>query len=156
MSSTFRNTTLTAVAALALTACNGGRDSEAAAGASAGDTAQMAMADMKSMSGMGSSTMMEQMQSHMRMMDGTGADSLQAMLALHRQMVANMISQFGSEMREMNMKADAEWTASIDSLRQDNIQMPGMSASELRTFMPGHSARVSRIMEMHRAMMAKM
>lgn len=161
MDTSFRITALTVTTALALAACSGGRDSKASAdsAAPAGDTAQMAMSDMKGMTGMngmGSNAMMEQMQSHMRMMSGAGADSMQTMLPMHRQMVANMISQFGNEMREMNMKADAEWTATVDSLRQDNIRMPDMSASELRTFMSGHSARVMRLVEMHRSMMAKM
>lgn len=157
----FRITALTVTIALALAACSGGRDSKASAdsAAPAGDSAQMAMSDMKGMTGMngmGSSTMMAQMQSHMRMMDGAGADSMQTMLPVHRQMVANMISQFGNEMREMNMKADPVWNTTIDSLRQDNIRMPDMTASELRTFMPRHSARVMRLMEMHRSMMTKM
>lgn len=164
MDTSFRITALTVTTALALAACSGGRDSKASAdsAALAGDTAQTAMSDMKDMkgmtgmTGMGSGTMMEQMQSHMRMMDGAGADSMQAMLPMHRQMVANMISQFGTEMREMNMKADPAWQASVDSLRQDNVGMPEMSASELRAFMPGHSARVMRLVEMHRSMMAKM
>lgn len=113
--------------------------------------------EMQGMEGMGGAGgMMEQMQAHMRMMDGASADSMRAVLPMHRQMVANMISQFDREMRQMNMKADAAWQATIDSLRQDNIRMPEMSASELRTFMPEHRARVMRLMDMHRSMMGNM
>lgn len=112
---------------------------------------------MQGMEGMGGSGgMMEEMQAHMRMMDGASADSMRAMLPMHRQMVANMISQFDREMRQMNMKADAAWQATIDSLRQDNIRMPEMSANELRTFMPEHRTRVMRLMDMHRSMMGNM
>lgn len=158
MNTHFRNTALTAAIVLALSACTGVRDGEGAAdsGAPAGETVQPTMKGMPGMTSMGAGTMIEQMQSHMRMMDATGTDSILAKLPDHRQMVANMISQFGNEMREMNMKADPAWTATIDSLRQDNIQMPDMSARELHAFMPGHSARVSRLVEMHRLMMAKM
>ena len=161
MDTRFRNTALTVITALALAACTGGDDGDGAAdsAAPAGDTSQAAMPGMEGMSGMqgmGGGAMMEQMQAHMRMMDGAGADSMQAMLPMHRQMVANMISQFDREMREMNMKADAKWQATIDSLRQDNIRLPEMNASELRAFIPEHRARLMRLMEMHRSMMAKM
>ncbi len=152
MDTRFRSNALTVITALFLAACAGGDDRDGAAdtAAPAGDTAQAGM------QGMGGGGMMEQMQAHMRMMNGAGADSMQAMLPMHRQMVANMISQFGREMREMNMTADAAWLATIDSLRQDNIRMPEMSASELRAFMPEHGARVMRLMDMHRSMMANM
>ena len=161
MNTRFRNSALTVITALALAACTAGDDGNSAAdsAAAAGDTSQAAMPGMEGMQGMegmGGGGMMEQMQSHMRMMDGAGADSMQAMLPMHRQMVANMISQFGREMREMNMKADPAWEATIDSLRQDNVRMPEMNASELRAFMPEHRARLMRLMEMHRSMMAKM
>lgn len=161
MHTRFRNSVLTVIATLSLAACAGGGDGEGAAETAtpAGDTAQAAMPGMEGtpgMQGMGGGGMMEQMQAHMRTMDGAGADSIQAMLPMHRQMVANMISQFGREMREMNMKVDAKWQATIDSLRQDNIRLPEMDAGELRAFMPGHRERVVRLLEMHRSMMAKM
>jgi hypothetical protein len=125
----------------------------------AGDTAAAARGDtaggMQGMQGMGGA-MMEQMQAHMRMMQTDNVDSLRGMLSTHRQMVANMISQFDREMRQMNMRADPAWQATVDSLRQDNIRLPEMSAIELRTFMPGHRTRVMRLMEMHRSMMGGM
>lgn len=148
-----------AFATAALAACAGndsteGADADQSAAAADTGTAAGGMQGMEGMGGAGG--MMEQMQSHMRMMEDVGADSMQAMLPMHRQMVANMISQFDREMRQMNMKADAAWQATIDSLRQDNIRMPEMSASELRTFMPEHRARVIRLMDMHREMMRNM
>lgn len=118
------------------------------------DTA--AMPSMAEMHGMGGGSTMEKMQAHMRMMDGAGADSMKAMLPMHRQMVANMISQFDRDMRSMNMKSDAAWQATIDSVRQDNLRLPEMSAADLRSFMPAHGARVMRLMDMHRAMMGNM
>lgn len=158
MDTRFRSGILTLASALLLAACPGEDGGEGAAdtAARAGDTAQ-GMGGMQGMQGMGGAGgMMAQMQSHMRMMEGAGADSMKVMLPTHRQMVANMISEFNREMRQMNMRADAAWQAVIDSLRQDNIRMPEMSASELRTFMPEHRARVMRLMEMHRSMMANM
>ena len=145
---------MTVITALSLVACAGEDDGGADTAAPASDTAQTSMQGMQGMQGGGG--MMEQMQAHMRMMDGAGADSMQAMLPMHRQMVANMISQFDREMREMNMPGNAGWEATIDSLRQDNVRMPEMSASELGVFMPEHRARVMRLMEMHRSMMGNM
>ncbi|MGH7714154.1 MAG: hypothetical protein ACREOG_22935 [Gemmatimonadaceae bacterium] len=114
---------------------------------------------MKDMSGMQAGGMMggmmEQMEAHLRMMDTASAATMQSMLAMHRQMAANMISTMNDEMRRMNMSANASWTATADSVRQDLIRMPEMSASELAAFMPAHRARMMRIMQMHRSMMGK-
>lgn len=105
---------------------------------------------------MGDTSMMNQMQSHMRMMEGVSGDSMMKMLPMHRMMVANTISQFNNDMRGMNMQPDAAWQATVDSLRSDLTRMPELSASELSQMMPGHHARVMRLMDMHRAMMGGM
>jgi hypothetical protein len=99
---------------------------------------------------------MEQMQAHMRAMHGAGGDSLTAMLPTHRQMAANMIAQMNREMRDMNMTADAAWTATVDSLRQDLVRMPEMGPPELQSFMSAHQARLERLMQMHASMMESM
>lgn len=100
--------------------------------------------------------MMDSMQTHLRMMEGTSAGQMKAMLPAHRQMVANMLSRMNGDMRKMNMKPDAKWTALMDSVRQDLVRMPEMSAAEMRTSMPAHSARMMRLMQMHRSMMGGM
>ena len=153
---------VTLAAALALAACSNG-ESENAADTNQAPAAQDAdtagtMSGMGGMGGMGGMQggMMEQMQAHMRMMDGAGADSMQAMMPMHRQMVANMIAQFNTDMRGMDMTSNAGWNATVDSLRQDLTRMPEMSASELQELMPAHGARVMRLMESHRSMMADM
>lgn len=156
----FRSGVLAVITTVFLVACAREDDGGVPHTASAAiDTAQSAMQGMQGMPGMqgpGGTGMMEQMQAHMRMMGDANADSMQAMLPLHRQMVANMISQFNREMREMDMMGDSRWDAIIDSLRQDNIRLPDMTTSELRVFMPEHHARVMRLMEMHRDMMSEM
>ncbi|MQA91753.1 MAG: hypothetical protein GEU90_16285 [Gemmatimonas sp.] len=114
------------------------------------------MADMQSMGGMMSAGMMEEMQTHMQAMMGADADSMMAMMPSHRQMVANLIAQSNREMREMNMPADPEWNATVDSLRQDLRGMPEMSVPELMALMPEHHERVQRLMEMHQGMMGSM
>jgi hypothetical protein len=110
---------------------------------------------MEGMEGM-QDGMMEQMAAHMQMMDGAGADSLHAMMPTHRQTAANMLARMNREMRDMNMTADAAWNATVDSLRQDLTRMPELTGSELEAIMPGHRARMMRLMEMHRTMMSEM
>ena len=114
------------------------------------------MAGMQGMSGMMGTATMDSMEAHLRMMDTMRAEQLTAMLPAHRQMVANMLSRMNQEMRSMNMAADQAWAATVDSLRQDLVQMPEMSGSELREMMPAHHARMTRLMQMHRDMMARM
>ncbi|MGH7466063.1 MAG: hypothetical protein ACREK1_12855 [Longimicrobiales bacterium] len=113
---------------------------------------------MEGMEGMGTMQdgMMDEMMAQMQMMDGAGADSVQAMMPMHRQMAANMLARMNREMRDMNMTADAAWSATVDSLRQDLTRMPELTGSELEAMMPGHHARMMRLMEMHRTMMSEM
>lgn len=118
-------------------------------------TGMEGMQDMQGMSGM-QDDMMGQMMGHMQMMNGAGPDSMRAMLPMHRQMVANMLAQMNREMREMNMATDAQWDATVDSLRSDLTRMPAMSAGELQALMPAHRDRMMRLMEMHRTMMSDM
>jgi hypothetical protein len=103
---------------------------------------------------MGDSTMMRQMESHIQAMQGASGDTMKAMLPMHRQMAANMIAQMNGQMRQMNMQPDPAWNATVDSLRQDLVRMPEMSAPELQSFMPAHTERMQRLMRMHGAMMS--
>jgi hypothetical protein len=114
------------------------------------------MQDMVGMGGMpmtGGMTM-TQMQAHMTAMESASGDSVMRMLPLHRQMLANMIAQYNREMAQMNMRGDARWQATLDSLRGDLARMPELSAVEMQRLMPSHHARVMRLMEMHGVMMA--
>lgn len=98
-----------------------------------------------------------EMQAHMqRMMGDTSGERMKAVLPLHRQMVANMLSRMNGEMRQMNMAAGADWTATVDSLRQDLVRLPELGAAGLEAAMPAHLARVRRLGEMHQSMMGDM
>jgi hypothetical protein len=173
MNATLRFATLSALSAAALLgACrpNDGagarktRDSEGAA--TSGSLESTRTTDSSSggmpgtqggqMAGMMSAGTMDSMKTRIRMMEGMSPAQMKAMLPAHRQMVANMLSQFNGDMRKMNMQPDAEWTALTDSVRQDLVRMPDVSASELRSLMPAHGARVMRLMQMHRSMMGGM
>jgi hypothetical protein len=140
-------------AALTLLASCGGSDGgdEATAGAETNDSG---MAGMAGMEGMGDSTMME-MRSQMEEMMGMNSAGMAAMMPEHRQMAANMLAQMNREMEQMSMTRDSAWVATVDSLRQDLVQMPGMGADEFPAFMPAHRDRVMRLMEMHDSMMGR-
>ena len=150
------------VAAAALTACQSddGRpataDSPAMAGHADSAGGMGGMAGMGGMGGMMGSGMMDSMQAHMTMMDTMSGNRMKEMLPMHRQMAANMLSRMNSEMRSMNMAASADWTATVDSLRQDLIRMPEMGDQELKAMMADHHARMRRLMQMHRDMMRSM
>ena len=91
------------------------------------DTA--AMSGMAGMMGGQMAAMMDSVGMRIRMMDSMTATQMKDMLPMYRQMVANMLAQMNQEMRSMNMPADRAWTATIDSLRQDLVRMPDMSAA---------------------------
>jgi len=110
------------------------------------------MAGMQGMQSGVTGAMMDSMRLHMRTMQSASAEQMKAMLPRHRQMVANMLARMNAEMRSMNMRADAAWSATIDSVRQDLIHLPDMSAKELERVMPAHGARVTRLIEMHQRM----
>lgn len=161
---------LTLVSAAALAACgkstNGDStivagDSLAAASAGSLEAPRhmdrmMDSANMPGMEAMMRSRMMDSMQTHMRMMVGMSPDRMKAMVPVHRQMVANMLSSFDDSMRRMNMPSDPAWIALRDSIRQDLTHMPELSASQLRTLMPQHHGRLTRLMKMHENMTDKM
>ena len=130
-----------------------------APGSSTPDTVASAtgMGDMKGMEGMkGMDGMMGDMQTQMKSMMDASGKQMKSMLPAHRQMVANMLSQMTGEMRQMNMAADASWTATVDSVRQDLVRMPELNGAELEAMMPAHRTRMTRLGEMHQQMMRSM
>lgn len=142
---------------LAFLVIAGGACRQDSGGDASRDTGMAGMEGMRGgMAGMGSTQMMADMDVHMGTMRNMTADSMKAVVPMHRQMVANLIAQLEREMRDMNMTGDAAWNATLDSLRQDLRVMPELSAQALRDFMPAHSSRVRRVIEMHRSMMANM
>lgn len=128
----------------------GGRKTDSS-GKGSGVAGQPGMAGMSSTTGR---AMRDSMQADMLMMSRS-VDQMAARLPTHRQMVANMLSQMVAEMRSMNMSADAVRTATIDSVRQDLIRLPEMTKPELEHAMPAHLARVSRVLQIHKDMTAK-
>lgn len=147
-------------AAAAIVACAGNEGGTAVdtAAANAAIAAEGGTARMPGMAGMATSgdTATDQMRAHMTAMEGASGDSLMRMARMHRQMAANMIARFNREMAQMNMPDDPKWRATLDSVRQDLAGMPELSAEEMERMIPAHHTRVTRLIEMHRAMMANM
>lgn len=117
-------------------------------------------AAMSSMAGM-SGTMMtkdatDSMHAEMTRLTAATPDQAKGMVAMHRQMVANMLSQMNADMRSMNMTADPAWTALVDSIRRDLVNLPDLSGTQLTTMLPDHRTRVERLMSMHEKMMGPM
>ena len=143
---------------LALAACQRDAADEPAADEAA-PAAQPATGDsmgMGGMAGMSGMQMGTDVMGHMQRMEGMHGDSLMQMVPTHRQMLGNMMGQMEREMQGMNMSASPEWTALADSLRDDAVRMPQMTAAEMEAFMAGHRGRVMRMMEMHGTMMPGM
>lgn len=136
------------VLAVVVSACNGDKP-EPAAEAPATEQAPAA-----AMPGMGANATIDAMEAHLSAAVAAEADSMKVMLPAHRQLVANMLSEFGRDMQ--SMKADATWDALADSVRSDLTRMPDLSAADLKARMDAHAARVRRLMEMHRGMMGGM
>lgn len=137
-------------------ACTGGDEADSAALSDTVPAPAQPMEGMDGMGGMQNSPMMTQMSSYMEQMRTAGADSVMRMMPDYRQMAGNMLSQMNSEMRDMNTEGDARWNATVDSVRQDLTRMPDLSADEMQALMPAHHERMTRLMEMHRTMMAGM
>lgn len=151
--SSIRSAVPVAIVVMMLSACS--KERPADGGDTTATTGASAHANMPGMSAMGGDSSAAQMQSHMRMMQGAAADSMKAMLPMHRQMLGSMLAQFDRDMSGMNMGSDNSWKALTDSVRQDNTRLANLSASELRTFMPAHHARVTKLIDMHHSMMGK-
>lgn len=113
----------------------------------------MDSANMPGMESMMAGRTADSMRAQMRMMETMSGNQLKAMVPMHRQMAANMLSSFDDAMQRMNMTPDASWTALRDSIRQDLIHMPDLTAVELKAAMPAHEGRLTRLMKMHSDMM---
>jgi hypothetical protein len=97
--------------------------------------------------------MMQQTRTHMQRMSGVPADSLMAVMPMHRQVMGQMLEGMDPGTMGMGARSDSVWNATMDSVRNDVARMDGMSAAELREFMPAHRARVERLMSMHDSVM---
>ena len=99
--------------------------------------------------GMASESQMQTaVEANMRVMTGASARQLQAMLPEHRQLVSSMLGQMTHEMGSVHTATSAAWMATRDSVNGDLARLPTMNGTELQAMMPGHVARLHRLMQM--------
>lgn len=167
MSTMLRGSTRTiagcAVAVLTLVACK--PRSEMAVDESTSPQSRMDTAGtMQSMQGMpmsggkgmmSNTATMDSMRTHMREMSSMDGDAMMRMVPMHRDMATAMLARMTAERRSMNM-SDAKWSVLADSVRQDLAGMSTMSASDVKTGMPAHHGRMTRLMQSHTEMMNAM
>jgi len=121
-------------------------------GAMAGHESTAAMRGMPGRScviGTANGKMMDSMHSVMHHMSSMPPEQMAALLPAHRKMVEGMLSRMPGDTGQMSATAAAAWTATADSVRTDLDRLPRMTAPELKRAMPGHEARVMRLMKMH-------
>ena len=111
---------------------------------------------MGSHAAMGSMGMMPGMRAHMDSMAQVSPEQMKSMMTSHQEMGSRMLDAMGADMRSMNMKSDAAWTALSDSVRNDLAELPGLSRSALKQRVQGHVGRVKRLMDRHEEMMTAM
>jgi hypothetical protein len=105
---------------------------------------------------MGSMGMMPEMRSHMDSMAKASPEQMKSMMKMHEEMGSRMLDAMGADMRSMNMKSDAAWTAVSDSVRNDLAELPRLHGAALKQRVLGHTDRVKRLMDRHEAMMGEM
>jgi hypothetical protein len=83
-------------------------------------------------------------------------DQMSGMTATHERMMSQMMDQMGGEMRRMKMAETPEWSALMDSVKQDLAELPSLKGQALSTRMRAHAARVKRLLTSHEQMMKGM
>lgn len=154
MTGTVRVALALVVSVSAAAGCARGDEAQTVDTAANADTTGMAgMAGMAGHVGMMSGASMDSMHAHMAMMDTMSVASITAMFPVHRRMADSMLTRMSTDMRGMNVAANAEWSALADSLRADLDRMATMDGPQLKTAMGAHHQRMMRLMQMHRGMM---
>ena len=95
---------------------------------------------------------MDSMRAEMLNMTAASPEQMKSTMTAHRQLTANMLAQMNSDMWRTIMTGDPAWTAVVDSVRQDLVQLPDPSGAPLTICMNAHDARLERLMSMHREM----
>ena len=102
------------------------------------------------------SQMQVAVEANMRVMAGARGDQLLNMVPEHRQLVTSMLGQMTREMGSVHTASSAAWMATRDSVNGDLARFPSMRTADLQAMMPGHVARLHRLMQMRAGMMGGM
>jgi hypothetical protein len=108
------------------------------------------------MGGMESMQMMPGMRAHMDSIMRMSPQQMQEMMARHEAMMSQMMDQMGADMRAMKMSSPPEWTALMDSVKQDLSELPNLKGQALSARMRAHGDRVRRLIGAHEEMMKGM
>ena len=118
-----------------------------------GSLAQSASDTRRGGAGMADASQMQvAVEANMRVMTDARGDQLMNMVPEHRQIVASMLGQMSREMGSVHTASSAAWMATRDSVANDLARFPTMSAQDLQSKLPGHAARLRRLMQMHGSM----
>jgi hypothetical protein len=98
---------------------------------------------------------MDSMQTRLRVMDMMSAAQIEAALPAHSQVASDMLSMMSADVQAMHVSPNTSWSATTDSIRQDLSHMTGLTGAQMKAAMPAYHARMTRLMDMHRQMMAK-
>ncbi|MEO7084208.1 MAG: hypothetical protein ABI442_10565 [Gemmatimonadaceae bacterium] len=110
---------------------------------------------MSGAAGMTSGAGVNSMETSLGAMDNMSAAQIEAAYPANRQAAGDMLSRMGADMQGMHMSPNASWSATADSIRQDLSHMAGMTGAQMKAAMPAYHGRMTRLMGMHRQMMAK-
>jgi hypothetical protein len=143
---------------VAFGACGRGAEPKPEGGQAAGGTGEM-QRDSGGTAGhmnMESMRMVPTLRAHLDSMMSLPPARMSQMMAGHERTMSRMMDRMGSDMRGMNMAADARWTALSDSVKVDLSELPGLQGQALSERMKAHGDRVRRLLVMHESMMKDM
>ncbi len=149
---------LLSAAALAatLSACRSAGPGRGDGGTMMGSSGGMGnMGNMGGMAGMTNAGGWNSMETSLGAMDNMSAAQLEAAFPANRQAAGEMLSRMGADVQGMHMSPSASWSATTDSIRQDLSHMAGLTGAQMKAAMPAYHGRMTRLMDMHRQMMAR-
>lgn len=78
---------------------------------------------------------------------------IKALLPAHTRAVEELVADCEKMMRMMKITPPAKWTKANSEIRSDLSRMKGMSASQIKAFVPEHRDHVQGILDMRQDMM---
>ena len=88
---------------------------------------------------------MDSLRAQLRLMSAMNTQELTAILPAHGRMVTSLLARLTHDSPTGAHPGKDELKATIDSVRDDLARLPGMTAQQLGQAMPGHLARVQRV-----------
>ena len=83
-----------------------------------------------------------------------GPAHMETIITRHSLTAANMLAGMAADLQRAGVTGDAEWTARVDSVRQDLTRLGGLSEPQLVPFLQGHTQLIHRLTQQYRTLMA--